>query len=262
MLRAMPTGRASHGPSSPLARLAVLAAILTAPLVGCGRAHAGVTIVTQRGTEQPSTVYIEGDKMRAENAKPSGARVFIIDAAAKKLVSIDDAEKSYGEITQADIDRMAGLMAATEERMKSKPPEQRAMLAQMMGDLRKSHDFKFEKLGSKKTVNGFSCEMYRVLEDSTPKEEVCLTPWSASTIQRSDFAGLIKFSQDVQQKALTRPQTHIPLDELENAPGFPVLRHPLEPGQPDEVTKSIKRGSIPAATFTMPADYTKKELRR
>jgi hypothetical protein len=49
---------------------------------------------------------------------------------------------------------------------------------------------------------------------------------------------------------------------FENAPGFPVLRHPLEPGQPDEIIKSLKRGSIPASTFTVPAGYTKKDLTR
>jgi hypothetical protein len=49
-------------------------------------------------------------------------------------------------------------------------------------------------------------------------------------------------------------------DQFDKAPGFPVLRHSLEgAGHEDEVIKSIKRGSIPASTFAVPAGYTKKD---
>ena len=266
MLRAMLKTKRPLRQSSPLPRLAVLAVVLAAPLLASGRAHAGVTIVTQRGTDEPSTLYLDGDKMRAENAKTSGEHTIVIDAANKKMVTINDAERSYMEITQADMERMAGFIAAqraaAEERMKSMPPEQRKKMEQMMGGANaKPHDFKFEKMGGKKTINGFSCEMYKIIEDGTPKEDVCLTPWSSSTIQRSDFAGLIKFSQDMQKSMgpMMGGAKRNAFDQFEKAPGFPVLRHPLEAGQQDEIIKSIKRGSIPSSTFAVPAGYTKKD---
>jgi hypothetical protein len=266
MLRAMLKAKRPLRQSSPLPRLVVLAAVLAAPILASGRAHAGVTIVTQRGTDQPSTLYLDGDKMRAENAKTSGEHTVVIDAANKKFVTINDAEKTYIEVTQADMERMAGFIAAqraaAEERMKSMPPEQRKKFEQMMGGAGgKPHDFKFEKMGGKKTINGFSCEMYKILEDGTPKEEVCLMPWSSSTIQRSDFAGLIKFSQDMQKSLgpMMGGAKSNAFDQFEKAPGFPVLRHSLESGQQDEIVKSIKRGSVPASTFAVPAGYTKKD---
>jgi hypothetical protein len=246
-------------------RLVLLAAVVAAPLLASGRAHAGVTIVTQHGADQPSTLYLDGDKMRAESSKTANERTVIIDAANKKFVTINDAEKSYMEVTQADMERMAGFIAsqraAAEERMKSLPPEQRKKYEQMMGG-GKPHDFKFEKMGGKKTINGFSCEMYKILEDGTPKEEVCLTPWSSSTISRADFAGIVKFSQDMQKSLGAMAggaKNNNPFDQFEKAPGFPVLRHDLEPGHEDEVVKSIKRGSVPASAFTVPAGYTKKD---
>jgi hypothetical protein len=270
MLRPMPKPLGKTFGAPRLARLAVLAAVLAAPLLASGRAHAGVTLVMQRGNDPTSTLYLDGDKMRAENAKTSGEHTVIIDAANKKMMTINDAEKTYMEITQADMERMAGFIAsqraAMEERMKSMPPEQRKKMeemmgGQMMGGAAKPHDFKFEKMGGKKTVSGFSCEMYRISEDGKPKDEVCLAPWSPSFITRADFGGLIKFSQEMQKSLgnLAGGNRH-PFDQFDKAPGFPVLRHPLEPGQEDEVLKSLKRGSIPASTFAVPAGYTKKEM--
>jgi hypothetical protein len=253
-------------------RLVVLAAVLAAPLLASGRAHAAVTIVTQRGQEAAETLYLDGDKMRADNSKGTGERTVIIDAAAKKMVSVNDTEKTYTEITQADMERFGAMMAAQrsmmEERMKSMPPEQRKKMEGMMGG-GKTPEFKFEKMGAKKNINGFSCEMYRVLEDGTPKEEVCITPWSSSFITKADFAGLVKFSADM-QKSLGKMMggQRNPFEQFEKAPGFPVMRHhidatPLVPGGPpreDEVVKSVKRGSLPASTFSVPAGYTKKDL--
>ena len=126
----------------------------------------------------------------------------------------------------------------------------------------KTPDIKFEKMGGKKTINGFSCEMYRKLEDGKATEEDCISPWSASLIQKSDFAGLKKFAEDVSKTAgLMGPRGGQDMfAQFEKSPGFPISRHVLEGGHEDEVLKSIKRGSIPASMFTVPAGYTKKEI--
>jgi hypothetical protein len=259
------TGNAS---SSRLARLALLAAVVVAPLLASGRAHAGVTIVMQRGNDPTSTLYIDNDKMRMENPKSANERTIIIDGTGKKMTMVNDAAKSYMEITQADLERFATMMTAmraqNQERLKSLPPEQRKRLEQAMdGADGKGPTLTFEKMGGRKTVNGFSCEMYRVLEDGTPKEEDCISPWSSSILQKSDFAGLRKFAEDVAKTSgMMGPSGHNKMfEQFEKYPGFPVVRHSLEPGQhEDEVLKSVKRGSIPASTFAVPAGYTKKEI--
>jgi hypothetical protein len=239
-------------------KLVVLAAVLAAPLLASGRALAGVTLVMQRGVEPTSTLYLDGDRMRAENAKTSGEHTVIVDAASKKMLVINDGEKTYMEITQADTERMAAFINAQRASM---PPEQRKKLEQMLGGA-KPPEFKFEKMGGKKTVNGFSCEMYRFLEDGKPKDEVCLAPWSPSFVTRADFAGVLKFSQELQKSLgnLAGGAARSNFTEFEKAPGFPVLRHSLDGQREDEVLKSAKRGSIPASTFAVPAGYTKKDL--
>jgi hypothetical protein len=265
--------------TSKALRLALLAAVLVAPLLASGRAHAGVTIVMQRGNEPTTTVYVDNDKMRADNPKSTHEGSIIMDGAAKKTIMINEAEKSYMEVTQADLERFAAMMtqvrAQSAERMKSMPPEQRKKMEAMMGG-GKPIDIKFEKMGGKKTINGFSCEMYRKLEDGKATEEDCIAPWSASLIQKSDFAGLKKFAEEVAKTAgmMGRGGQDM-FSQFEKSPGFPVSRHILEgeglgpneralrgqvTPQEDEVLKSIKRGSIPASTFAVPAGYTKKEL--
>jgi hypothetical protein len=238
-------------------RFTLLAVTAASFLVG-GRAHAGVTVVMQRGAAATSTLYIEGDKMRAEN--PGAANrpsTVIIDAAGKRFLMINETEKTYFEMTEAE---MKARRAEMEEKVKSLPPEQRKRIEQMMGGApgEKSPELKFERTGEKKTVNGFDCDVYHVLDGSTPKEEDCLAPWSAKMLQRSDFAGLRKFAEEMAKDAGVAGRQMF--QQFDKYPGFPVLRHPLEPGQhEDEELKSVKRGSIPAAMFAVPAGFTKKE---
>jgi hypothetical protein len=255
----------SNGKPSPRLRLILLAAVVAAPLLASARAHAGVTLVMQRGKDPDSTLYVDGDKMRMENPKSSGERTVVIDAAARHMLIINDAERSYSEMTEADLDRAASMIASRrammQEQFKSMPPEQRARMEKMMGGADdKPHALKFEKMGGKKTISGFACEMYRVTDDGQPKEEDCIAPWSAAVLTRADFAGLRKFSEDMAKKlgVMAGPRNRI-FEQFDKFPGFPVVRHSLEPGQgEDEQLKSVKRGSIPASMFEVPAGYTKK----
>ena len=252
---------------SPRLRLALLAAAAAVPLLLGARAQAAVTLVMQRGADAPSTLYVDGDKMRMEN--PTGReRTVIIDAAGKRLMMVNDDAKTYTEITEADMKRFGEMIAQRrammEEKMKTMPPEQRKKMEAMMGGLTgtkdgKPRELKFDRLGQKKTINGFSCDMYRVLEAGTPKEEDCLAPWSASLLQRSDFAGLRKFAEQMaKDSGAAGAGSQQMFEQFDKYPGFPVSRHPLDPAnQPDEQLKSLKRGSIPATTFAVPAGFTK-----
>jgi hypothetical protein len=249
---------------TPSLRFILLAAVTTAPLLVAGRAQAGVTLVTQRGTDTPSTMYLDGDKMRMEHSGGK-ERTVVVDAANKRVLMINELERTYSEMTEADLKRIGEMVAARraqmQERMKSMPPEQRKRMEALMGGKdSKPSDLKFERMGAKKTINGFSCEMYRVLQDGTPREEDCIAPWNSSQVQKSDFAGLRKFADEMVQQtgSMSSGAGRHMIEQFDKFPGFPVSRHPLEPGDhQDEQVKSIKRGAIPAEKFAAPAGYTK-----
>ncbi len=252
-----------------LVLLAGLAATLLVPL----RAHAGLTITTQKGSEPGATLYLDGDHFKADEPKGERASTIIIDATAKKVTMVDATNRTYTEMTEADRARMKAQMDAMRaqmaERMKNMPPDQRAKMEAMMGpggaSGDKPHDWKFESMGQKKTVNGFACEMYRVSEDGKVREEQCVSPWSAGLVKKTDFAGIQKFAESMMDD-LGGPRGHSGgsiFSRMEKAPGVPISRVPIEAdGQrgEEEQIKSIKRGSIPASVFAVPAGYTKKDM--
>jgi hypothetical protein len=237
------------------------------------RAHAGLTITTQRGNDPVATLYVEGDHFKAEEPKKAEATAVIVDAKAKKVIMIDATKRTYTEMTEEDRKRMRGQMdamrAQMQERMKNMPPDQRAKIESMMGppgaaDAGKPHDWKFESTGQKKTINGFACDMYRVSEDGQLHEEQCVSPWSAGLVKKSDFAGIQQFAESMMDDfGGRRGRSGSIFSRIEKAPGIPISRVPIDAnGQrgPEEQIKSIKRGPVPASVFEIPAGFTKREM--
>jgi hypothetical protein len=111
-------------------------AVLGSPMA----AGAGI-LVTERTitgtTAQTGRVQIEGSRMRVESLGTEGPRqTTIFDGGRQVLWIVNDDQKTYREMTKADMDRvggqMAGAMAQRQEQMKNMPPEQRAMMEKMM----------------------------------------------------------------------------------------------------------------------------------
>jgi hypothetical protein len=252
---------------------AALAAALVFPLP----AFAGVTIAMQRGGHPTTTLYADGDRLRVDDPgrDPAlGPTEMLLDAVGKRMVIIRERDKTYTEITEADRQRlkaqMDGMRAQMEERMKNMPPEQRQKMEGMMGKLNgaaavAAREWKFEPLGQKKSVNGFPCEMYRVMVDGKPQEEDCVSPWSAGLVKKEDFSGLQKFSEEMSRDFAggSGAPSRGPFMSFDKAPGIPVSRVPIEAdgkrGEEEQV-KSVKRGPLAAALFAIPAGFTKKEL--
>jgi hypothetical protein len=266
-------------------RLASFVIVSTLP----GLARAGVTIVVQRADTGPSTVYVEGTQLRADmpvpaaphaNGPPSKghAAVVLLDAARKRQIMIDETNKTYTEITEEDRKRMRSQMESMrgqmQEQLKSLPPEQRKKMEAALGAMgassptpgaHKPSEWKYEALGAKKTVNGFACEMYRVTEDGHAREEVCISPWSAGLVKKDDFVALAKFGEEMMTEMGLdkKAASGSVLGRLNKAPGLPITRVSIdEDGKRsgEEQIKSIKRGSLDASLFAVPAGYTKKDL--
>jgi hypothetical protein len=266
----------------------VAAALMALPLLlAPAAARAATTIVVQRGKEAPSTIYADKDRLRMEAPEgisspmggkaPGGAAgrdtsVIIVDAVARKMVMVNDREKTFTEITEDDMKRMKAQLQAARaqmaERTKNMTPEQRAQMESMMGPAAKQMlsgdskppQWKFEPLGSKKTVNGFACEMYRVLLDGAVQEEDCISPWSAGLVDRAAFSGLEKFAKSMED-GVGAMRGAMPM--FHQFPGLPITRVVISPGgerSEEHQVKSISHGAIAASLFAIPAGYTKREL--
>jgi hypothetical protein len=259
-------------------------------LLAPATAGAATTIVVQRGKEPPSTIYADKDRLRMEApegvspsmgpmaGKGAGApagrapSVVLVDAVARKMVMVNDRDKTYTEITEDDMKRMKAQLQAARaqmaERTKNMTPEQRAQMESMMGPAvkqmlsgdTKPPQWKFEPLGSKKTVNGFACEMYRVLLDGAVHEEDCISPWSAGLVDRAAFSGLEKFAESMEQ-GMGAMRGAMPL--FHQFPGLPITRVVISPSgerSEEHQVKSISHAAIAASMFTVPTGYTKRDL--
>jgi hypothetical protein len=174
----------------------VLALSLAAPSL---LAADGVLIVEKRtagGTTTTTQIQIEKTRMRAEVPGPTGAtQVVVFDATADVMRMIDAGNKTYTEITKADVDRMggqmSGAMAQLEERMKSMPPEQRermeaAMRGRGMGAPAAPPKPTYRKNGTDK-VGKWTCDKYDGFQNDQKVSELCTVDPAALGLGAADF---------------------------------------------------------------------------
>jgi hypothetical protein len=244
---------------------------LAVTLSGVPAARAGVKMTFEKQNDK-QTLYVEGDKMRAEETTPQGARVVIVDGKSKRLLFLDLENKAYTEMTEADMARLRTQMAEQRKQMQTQidklPPDQRKQMEEMMQGhggaeplAQAPSELTFERLGQHRNVNGWACEMYRVLEGGKPQEEDCIAPWGKGLVARSDFAVVDQIESSFSHSLGVKDE-HRAMGELSKFPGFPVARTRIFPDgtkQPAEQLRSVSHERIPADKFSVPAGFKKRE---
>jgi hypothetical protein len=188
------------------------------------------------------------------------------------ITFIDDKRKTFTEMDKAKMEAMANkasaAMAQMQERMKNMPPEQRAQMEKMMGGMMpgapgKTPVYAAKDLGKSETVEGRKCRVWQLLKDGKIAEELCVVPFNSlpgkEDMEKSfkelseAFAGFANAVPGAQEQAKARMSIN----------GYPVRSRPYLNGQPhgtESVMKSWTEANIPAATFSVPAGYKKKEM--
>jgi hypothetical protein len=190
---------------------------------------------------------------------------------AGKIIFIDDKRKTYTEMDKATMEgygRQANAaMAQMQDRLKNMPPEQRAQMEKMMGGMMpgaqaKPSVYDAKNTGKTDTVEGRQCTTWHLLQDGKIIDEMCVVPFSAlpgkEDMQKSfkelqeAFAGFANSVPGAAEQAKVRTRID----------GYPVRSRPYVDGKPqgvENVLKSWTEAAIPAATFTVPAGYKKKD---
>ena len=141
---------------------------------------------------------------------PAGeASYMVYDAGRNLLIHVDPAEGSYMEMDEQFMQRqaealgamreqMAAQMEAMRSQMQNLPEDQRRMMEQSMGAMvggqagdqaADKPELKTVKKGSR-TVKGFKCNDYQVLEDKTPVADLCVAEKAGAGMSADDFATL------------------------------------------------------------------------
>jgi hypothetical protein len=238
---------------------------------------AGVVIVETHtpatGEARKTTLYLEGNRIRVESEAARGGQVFIFDGDKDVFYMIEPASKSYREMTRADLEKMAAqvtdVMAQMQEKLKNLPPEQRAMVEQMMkkrgiGAASPAPALTFKKVASGRKVNQWSCDLYEGSAGDVKAWEVCAAEPSALGLSASDFAALTElagFFKGLLPGGSDQMFRVAAVDE-QGYSGVPVSRVMFQNGQPQgrfELT-DVRRESVPPTLFEVPAGFTKQAM--
>ncbi len=102
---------------------------------------------------QNLTTYLEGSRMRSDNAEEDGklASSNLIDLDREVMININHKKKEYTEMTFAEFKEM---MAKMKEKMAGMQPQ----ASQGSADVKMEFDFKVNRTGQKQSIAGFNAE--------------------------------------------------------------------------------------------------------
>ena len=251
-------------------------------LLGClaGAAQAGTVIQQQElqpgGSQarQQVTIYVDAGKLRVEGENPGSGKYALIFDQAKQVTWMADLGKgTYMEFTAAQVQGMANQMQSAmrqmEAEMANMPPDQRAMMEQMMkgrmgamgGGAAPPKTVREKAQGVK--VGAFTCTRYEVLTGGQLSQEVCAAPVGDLKLDPAayeTFKALAEFYEPLTRQ-IPRGNWTAP-SGLSQIQGFPVQTISYEGQRPTSEWRlvSIENRSLDAALFTLPAGLKKTEM--
>jgi hypothetical protein len=247
--------------------LAVLA--LAAAMPAAAEDLTIVSKVTRDGGPPTTTTsYISSDHARFSQAEGQEA---ILDLGTGTTTVIDGRKKEYFVITPQDWEQMRARIEQTmnspemkraQEQMKSLPPEVQKKMQSMMGGMASQVEVK--KLGTTRKVAGYTCENWTYSFGQMTRTEQCLTTELPVPVQT--FDRYRQFSQNMMSMMAAMGPMAKGINELQekmkDMKGIPLAVTTSvnvmgrSSSTSTEVT-DIKRGSIPASAWEVPAGYKK-----
>jgi hypothetical protein len=229
---------------------------------------------TSGGSTQTNQIQIEKDKMRAEMTGQAGEKQAVVfDGAKQVLWVVNYDQKSYNEMTKADVDRLGGQMsdatAQMQAQLKNLPPEQRAQVEAMMKGRgmagrggEPSPKTEYRKTGTD-TVGKWTCDKYEGYQNSQKTSEVCAADpktlgFAAADVQISKQ--LAEFFRKLAPQNADRVFT-LGSAEDQGFVGVPVRRVTFR-GQQQTITElvDVSRQTFAASAFEVPAGFKKEAI--
>jgi hypothetical protein len=230
---------------------------------------------TRDGKTSTNQIQIDKTHMRAESRASGESNAFLFDSTTQvaRMVNLD--KKTYVEITKAQMEQMSGqmnsAMAQMQEQMKNMPPEQRAMVEQMMrgrggamrGMAAAAPPTQYKAAGSDKVLQ-WSCAKYEGFRGNEKVSEVCTVDPKEFGLTAADFEvakQLAEFMKSLIPQGADQMFT-LGTPEGQGFSGIPVRQTSFTNGKPASVReiKEFRRETFPASTFEVPAGFTKQAM--
>jgi hypothetical protein len=235
------------------------------------------------GKANTNQVWMDKTHIRAEYQSSGERTAFVFDAGAQVLRVINLDTKTYQEITKAQLEEMRQQMGGAmtqasaaqrqmEEQLKNMPPQQRAMIEQMMrgrGGMpgmppaMQTVRPEYRQTGSDK-VGQWACTKYEGLKGQEKVAEVCTVDPGEFGLTPADFNVAIQLSEFI-RTLMPQAADHVAVYGTPQDQGFsgiPVRRNSYANGRATSVSevKEFRRESFPSSIFEVPAGFTQKPM--
>jgi hypothetical protein len=258
-----------------------ISALIVATTLLPSAAFAGAYLETATGqpgskeAPQVNKMWFDSGRMRTENGgKGEGAIAIFKDQA---MYVLDPKSKSYRRIDKATIDQMAAKLAEARKKMEAAmagmPPERRAMMEKMLGQMgggagaaaADAPKRVLKNTGRTETVAGIKCTVWEASVAGQKQEELCAAPPGAV----SGGDEMMKTLRQVGEMLKGFTQSFGANSKADNAwrdmdtiNGVPILTRDFDGGKVSQETRLsvARKESVTAGQFDVPAGYTEKKI--
>lgn len=256
--------------------IAIVVLGLVSPFVQAGVVMDMVTKNASGQETERTNIYAQSDKIRMDGGGGDGSRVSMIFLGNEFLV-LDHKDKSYFVIDEAMLDEVTSQINAAmkqmEEQMAGMPPEQRAMMEQMMkGRMQGMMGQKVaapppprvEAAGTGKWHSG-TCRQFSVYEGDEKIQDICAA--ALNEIEGSDevmraFRSMAAYMKKMMESMPMGSGDGVnPGELMDQIDGFPVRTIDYEYGEvARELTlESVIEQDIDEMLFAAPDDYRRQD---
>lgn len=246
-------------------------------------AQAGVVIETvERDTKSgretgTQTMMVQDGAARIEHSAggdPENLIIFKDDV----LYAIDTRKKSYTAIDRETAAALAGkmndAMAEMRAQMAGMPPEQRAMMEQMMGKMGRPMPgaaapkpvLAARDTGRSDKVEGRSCRIWEMTRDGQVDEELCVVPFS-EVPGKEDLMAMSQKMASLMKEFTEAMGSFGPsgddFETISSVKGYPVRVRHYRAGKPtgeETVLKDWRAETVEPKMFQVPSGYKKQDL--
>ncbi len=257
-------------------RFFVSSVILAICLLFVQAALAGLIIERNRTASGPKAVserqisYFQAD--RVKTVSQDGSFV-ILDLRKGTMTMVDPARKEYSVTSlEAMLNKMEAGMKQLKDRFKALPPEQRAMVEQMMGMKRSSSGgLVLKETGKTTNIAGYTAREFVILRNNQPLAEY----WVSEGLRKDILSEIDKSRMDKFEKAMKKISTQgMPFSGSEATEMMKLegkiqksgevmkeVHHQAQAGPmagSSFTVVSVRKASIPASEFQIPSGYKEK----
>ena len=234
--------------------------------------ESGTVLALVDGKDLKMTITSGGDQEKNE---------MIFRGERREMVVVDHDDRSYMVIDEAMIEsigeQLSGYEAQMREALKDVPPEQRAMVEQMMkgrmpppAKAPARSKVEFRNTGERDTKNGYPSVKYEATTDGRKTQEFWVTDWD--NVDGGDdaveafqaMAGFFKQMRDSMPSfGVDEDADDNPFEHMQEMDGFPVLTYEYASDGSiagESSLRSSTRRAVDPAEFEPPSAYKRREM--